>query len=60
MGPNKEAQQEVANRNDNTFISADSDMIYSEKARWDMCHFSEEGAEELGNQYYYSVSNLLK
>ena len=58
--PIREAQQEVANRNDNTFISADSDMIYSEKARWDMCHFSEEGAEELGNQYYYSVSNLLK
>ena len=58
--PIRTAQQEVANSNDNTFISADSDIIYSELARYDKCHFSKEGAEELGNQYYDSISNLLK
>lgn len=58
--PIRTAQQLVANSNDNTFISADSDIIYSELARYDKCHFSKEGAEELGNQYYDSISNLLK
>ena len=58
--PIREGQREIANKNKNTFVSADSDKIYTEKARYDKCHFSKEGAQELGNQYYSSVSTLLK
>ena len=58
--PIREGQREIANKNKNTFVSADSDKIYTEKTRYDKCHFSKEGAQELGNQYYSSVSTLLK
>jgi len=58
--PIREAQREVANKNKNTFVSADSDKIYTEQKRYDKCHFSKEGAQELGNEYYSSVSTLLK
>jgi hypothetical protein len=58
--PIREAQREIANRNKNSFISVDSDQIYSEKTRYDKCHFSNEGAREVGNQYYTSISTLLK
>jgi len=58
--PIREAQREVANKNKNTFVSADSDKIYNEQTRYDKCHFSKEGAQKLGDQYYSSVSTLLK
>jgi hypothetical protein len=58
--PIREGQREIANKNKNTFVSADSDKIYTEKTRYDKCHFSKEGAQELGNQYYSSISTLLK
>jgi len=58
--PIREGQREIANKNKNTFVSADSDKIYTEKTRYDKCHFSKEGAQELGNEYYSSVSTLLK
>jgi len=58
--PIREAQREIANNNENTFVSADSDKIYNEETRYDKCHFSKEGAQELANQYYSSVSTLLK
>jgi len=58
--PIREGQREIANKNKNTFVSADSDKIYTVKTRYDKCHFSKEGAQELGNQYYSSISTLLK
>lgn len=58
--PIRAAQREIAERNKNSFISADSDKIYNDRFRYDKCHFSKEGAQELGNQYYSSVSTLLK
>lgn len=58
--PTRQAQSEVAKNNEKTFISADSDKIYSREARYDKCHFSDRGAKELGSQYYSSVSELLK
>lgn len=58
--PIREGQREIANKNKNTFVSADSDKIYTEETRYDKCHFSKEGAQELGNEYYSSVSTLLK
>lgn len=58
--PIREAQQQIARTNDKTFISADSDKIYSENTRYDKCHFSQEGAKKLGSKYYSSISTMLK
>jgi len=58
--PIREAQQQIAKANDKTFISADSDKIYSENTRYDKCHFSQEGAKKLGSKYYSSISTMLK
>lgn len=58
--PVREAQQEIADNNKSAFVSADSDKIYSKQTRYDSCHFSKGGAQKLGNQYYSSVSILLK
>lgn len=58
--PVREAQREIAKNNKSAFISADSDKIYSKQTRYDLCHFSRKGAEELGNQYYNAISSLIK
>lgn len=58
--PIRSAQREIALSNDNTFISADSDMIFDDKLRHDGIHFSKEGAQELADQYFSSISALIK
>jgi hypothetical protein len=58
--PVREAQTEIVSKNKKTFISADSDKIYDEKTRHDRCHFSEQGAKELGKQYYLSLPKSLR
>ena len=58
--PVREAQREIAENNEGAFVSADSDKIYGNGMRYDNCHFSSQGAQELGNQYYSSISTLLE
>ena len=58
--PIREAQREIAENNEGAFVSADSDNIYGKSMRYDQCHFSSQGAQELGNQYYSSISTLLR
>lgn len=55
--PVREAQQDVATSHKRTFISADSDQIPT-KDRYDTCHFSNQGAQELSDQYYRSLTAL--
>jgi hypothetical protein len=58
--PVREAQREITQINKDTFISADSDKIYSEVTRYDKCHFSQEGAKQLGRQYFLAITKALK
>lgn len=57
--PIRQAQREIVQINKNAFISADSDKIYSEVTRYDGCHFSQEGAKQLGKQYFGAISKVL-
>jgi len=57
--PVRDAQQEITKLNKNTFISADSDKVYNKKFRYDFCHFSNLGAQKLGNIYYESIKNFI-
>ena len=56
----RNAQSNIANKYDRTFISADSDSIWGEGKRYDECHFTQEGAQELSTQYVESITPLLK
>ena len=53
--PVREAQQKIAESFSNAFISVDSDKIYGNNLRYDDCHFSSDGAKQLGNEYYLSI-----
>tara|TARA_B100000965_G_C19565416_1_gene746627 strand:+ start:261 stop:1208 length:948 start_codon:yes stop_codon:yes gene_type:complete len=53
--PVRRAQQELSMEDKRIFISADSDKIYGKKYRYDKCHFSDNGAREIGNYYLESI-----
>lgn len=57
--PIRNAQYKIAMRNKNAFISSDSDQIKGKNNRFDRCHFSSQGAEILGNQYFQSIKQLI-
>jgi hypothetical protein len=57
--PIRDAQMDVARRNVRAFVSADSDAVAQPGSRYDDCHFSAKGAEELGARYYDSVRPWL-
>ena len=57
--PVRAAQQEIIISNKNTFMSADSDKVYNKKFRYDFCHFSNLGAQKLGDIYYESIKNFF-
>ena len=57
--PVREGQKEIIKFNKNTFMSADSDKIFSKKSRYDYCHFSNIGAKELGEIYFKSIKKFL-
>ena len=55
----RSAQRELSLVHQNIFISADSDKIYKEGDRY-LCHFTDEGAKKLSNEYYKtSIKYLL-
>ena len=58
--PVRAAQREIIKLNKHTFLSADSDKIFGKNLRRDLCHFSAEGAQILGELYYESIKDLLK
>ena len=57
--PVREAQKEIIQNNKNTFMSADTDKLYNKKFRYDFCHFSNLGAQKLGNIYFESIKNFI-
>lgn len=56
--PVQKAQAKVAEMVPKVFLTAHSDQISGNKYRYDGCHFSQRGAEELSNQYTRSVSAI--
>ena len=58
--PVSQAQKDLAKSKQRTFIAANSDEIYGREMRYDNCHFNENGAKEIGFQYYQSIKKILK
>lgn len=56
-----DAQKEAKKLRAKVFISANSDSIYGRKYRYDGCHFTLRGVEELSKQYKDSfINNIFK
>ena len=58
-GEIRKAQQELAERLENVFLSADSDLIWENSMRDQQGHLSFYGANILGEQYFSSVSKII-
>ena len=58
--PVRETQQEIIISNKNTFICLRIVIKFtSKKFRHDFCHFSNLGAQKLGDIYYESIKNFF-
>jgi len=57
--PVRQAQKDAVKTLENVFLLADSDKIHGERSRYDGCHFTSQGARELGEIYYNTLKGIL-